>query len=164
MAVTRTTQKDVGNYEAKLIGPLTTRQTAIMGATLVPVVILDLALKGAGIDPYTLFGITFVLMAPSVFFAFGQKFTYGMRPEEFLKEYWFYHILAPKVRKYQTETLDDIIELEKVKKEDNNGAKKSKKKKKKSKKELNDEKLKNVRAGHYVTFDHKENSKIPSFE
>lgn len=112
MAISRHTQKDIGNYEAKLIGPFTTRQIIFLAIGLVPTFLVDYVLYTLGVDTYTIFGITLVIMIVPCFFAFGSKLTYDMKPEDFLKDYYTYHILAPRIRKYQTETLDDVLDKE----------------------------------------------------
>ena len=132
MAVLRHTQKDIGNYEAKLIGPFTSRQLFFLAIGIVPTAIIDYILFMLGFDIYSLFGITFLIMAIPCFFAFGQSLTYGMKPEDFLKDYYKYHILAPQKRIYQTETLDDQLKWEQTVSEEpqDTGAKKDTKKKK----------------------------------
>lgn len=105
MAVTRKTQKDIGNYEAKLIGPLTSRQCIFLGIGLVPTCVVGYIVGSTGADPATIFLICAFIIAPFVFLSFAHP--YGMKPEVFLKEYYIYHIAAPKKRLYQTITRID---------------------------------------------------------
>jgi len=112
MAISRKTQKDIGNYEAKLLGPFTTRQCIFLAIGIVPTFLIDYILYTIGVDMYTLFGISFIIMAVPCFFAFGSSLTYDMKPEDFIKDYYHYHILAPRIRKYETETLDDVLDKE----------------------------------------------------
>lgn len=117
MAVSRRTQRDIGNYEAKLIGPFTTRQIVFLAVGMVPAFFIDYILYTLSVDIYSIFAVTFLIMAVPGFFAFGSSLTYDMKPELFLKDYYLYHILAPKKRLYKTETLDDILEREENKKQ-----------------------------------------------
>lgn len=169
MAITRITQKDIGNYESKLLGPLTTRQTIIMAVGVVPTMFIDYAIYNMGVDMYTLFGITMVLMIIPTFIAFGKSLTYGMNPEDFLKEYYQYHILPPKVRLYKTETLDDVLEKkakkEAQKSEEVNGSNKKKKDKtnKKTTKKSRDPLATKYKDKKFVTYAHVENKAYKSF-
>lgn len=105
--VSRKTQKDVGNFKAKLVGPLTTRQVVFVGLGVVVDFLAYSVLKGAGLDMNTIAPLCLLVMAP--FAVFGSCFPYGMTCEEFLYQYYIYHIVAPPVREYCTHTaLDDI--------------------------------------------------------
>lgn len=107
--VSRKTQKDVGNFKAKLVGPLTTRQVVFVGLGAVVDFLTYSVLKGAGLDMNTIAPICLLVMAP--FAVFGSCFPYGMTCEEFLYQYYIYHIVAPPVRRYETHTaLDDYKE------------------------------------------------------
>ncbi len=111
MAIARKTQKDVSKYEPKLLGPFTTRQCVCIGIGAVPTVIIDILLVRIGsVDPFSLFGVALILMAIPCFFGFGKRFCHGQKPEDFLRDYYFYHILAPKVRLHTVETLDDTLD------------------------------------------------------
>lgn len=138
MAVSRKTQKDIGKYEAKLIGPFTTRQVICIAIGMVPTVLIDYLLYRLGsVDVYSLFGIALVLMVIPCFFGFGQKICHGQKPEDYIRDYYFYHILAPKIRLHKVETYDDVLDAKAKRAEAstgnsqgmrNNGASSSKKK------------------------------------
>lgn len=153
MAVSRHTEKDIGNYEAKLIGPFTSRQCIFLAIGIVPSVLACFIIHGVTNDPYAMFFVVALLMTPACFFAFGQKICHGMKPENFLVEYYYYHIKCAKKRLYRTETLDDIIETKKQKEL----LRKTTDKKKQ--KELEEQ----FSEGQMKTYPHKENSSIRSF-
>ena len=115
-SITRKTPKDIGNYESKLIGPFTSRQAVFIGIGMVPTVLAIMIAKSFGVDPFTYLGIAMVFMVIPCFFAFGQKFCYGMKPEEFLADYMHYHVNSAKERLYKTKTYDDVIAEEEQKK------------------------------------------------
>lgn len=107
MAVSRKTQKDVGNYEPKLIGPFTTRQTIFIGIGAVIDVLLGVTLEAIGVDFMTIAALCIVIIIP--FVLLGYLHPYGMKAEQFLIQYYIYHIAAPGVRKYETKTgLDNM--------------------------------------------------------
>ena len=108
MAVTRRTQKDIGSYEPKFIGPLTLRQSIAVGIGVILCVFACYLLKDFGMDMTTMFFICFIIMAPFVIFGFVKP--YGMKAEEFVKEYYEYHIRRPNIRKYETVTDLDTFE------------------------------------------------------
>ena len=111
MAVSRKTQKDIGKYEAKLMGPFTTRQVICIAIGAVPTVAIDYVLyKSGAVDVYTLFGVALLIMIIPCFFGFGQKFCHGQKPEDFIRDYYFYHILAPNVRLHEIESYDDVLD------------------------------------------------------
>ena len=114
-SITRKTQKDIGNYEAKLIGPFTSRQVVCIGIGAVPTAIGIWIARNVGADPMSYLGIAIVCMAIPCFFAFGQKLCYGMKPENFLADYMHYHQHSAKVRLYKTQTYDDVLYKEEKK-------------------------------------------------
>ncbi len=108
--ITRQTQKDIGNYEAKLIGPFTTRQAALIGIGIIPTAIAIMIARAIGVtDIFAMLVIAFTFMAIPGFFAFGKKFCHDMKPENFLVDYYFYHYKSPKERLYKTKTFDDEL-------------------------------------------------------
>ena len=107
--VTRKTQKDIGNYQSKLIGPFTTRQTAILGIGIVPTALAIFIAKGLGAGVETLIVVAMVFAFIPGFLAFGQKFCHDMKPEDFVVNYYYYHYKCPRIRLYKTKTLDDIL-------------------------------------------------------
>lgn len=107
--VMRKTQKDVGNFQSKLIGPFTARQTVFVGIGVIIDIFVYSILKGTGLDINSIIPVCFIVMVP--FIALAYIHPYGMKCEEFLYQYYIYHIAAPPVRKYETHTaLDDIPE------------------------------------------------------
>lgn len=117
MAISKPTPKDVGNYEAKFVGPFTKRQLYCIIAGVVPCFIIANVLKGIGADGYTIAAICMMLMLIPGFFAFGQNICYGMKPEDFLIEYYQYRIKSKKVRLYETNSFDDKLDIIRKKKE-----------------------------------------------
>lgn len=117
MAVHRKTQKSIGNYDAKFLGPFTARQSLWMGIGLVPSVFIGYNEYLVGLDLGIILITVAVIMAVPLFMAFGEKVTYGMKPEDFARQYYRYRILAPKVRVSKTETYDDVIYEKKQKEE-----------------------------------------------
>lgn len=109
MAVTRPTPKDIGNYEAKLIGPFTQRQTLCLGAGIVPSVIACFIMKNLGFDIYAMMIVVITIMVIPCFLAFGKRFTYGQDPEDFIKDYYYYHIQSSQIRYYEAESFDDKV-------------------------------------------------------
>lgn len=107
MAVTRHTQKDVGNYEAKLVGPLTTSQLITIAPGLVIAFLVGAVLSSFNLDAITIFIVCAILIVPFAIFAKAKPC--GMKPMDYLKMYYKYHILAPPIRKYETETFDDLV-------------------------------------------------------
>lgn len=107
MAVSRKTQKDVGNYEAKFIGPFTARETGFLGIGAVISAVIGVLMEVMGFDYITIAMVVLVIMSPFVWLAKANP--YGMKAEVFLKEYYLYHILSPNNRPYKTETGLDIM-------------------------------------------------------
>lgn len=121
MAVTRRTLKDVGSYEAKFIGPFTIRQSVCLGIGVIPAAFVDYLLYNVTREASLLFVVTVIIMAPAIFMAFGSKVCHDMKPEDFVRDYIKYKIMAPPIRLYETRTRDDEIweeELKRRKKED----------------------------------------------
>ena len=108
MAVTRKTQKDVGNYESKLVGPFTTRQAVFLGIGAVIDILLGVTMEATGFDGTAIACVCIVIIIP--FFLLGTVHPYGMKAEQFLIQYYIYHIAAPRIRKYETETGLDLMD------------------------------------------------------
>ena len=111
MAISKPTPKDVGTYEAKLMGPFTKRQVVCIGIGIVPTVLVASLLSALAIDGYTIAGVAMMFMVIPCFFAFGSVLCYGQKPEDFLIEYYQYHLKSKKVRLYATDTLDDKLDI-----------------------------------------------------
>lgn len=104
--VSRHTQKDVGKFESKLIGPFTSRQVVFVGAAVVIDILLFNILKAVGVDSSGCIGACALVSIP--FILCGYVKPYGMKMEEFLYQYYIYKVCAPSIRKYETHTwLDD---------------------------------------------------------
>lgn len=108
--VSRKTQKDVGKFKAKLVGPFTARQTVFFGIGAVVDILVSSAMHGAGFDINIIAAVCICIIAP--FVLFGTVEPYGMTCEKFLYQFYIYHIAAPAVRKYCTHTALDDIETE----------------------------------------------------
>ena len=111
MAISKPTPKDIGTYESKLIGPFTQRQSVCIAAGLIPSFIIGSFLNGLGFDGYVIACSIIVIMIIPCFLAFGSVLCHGMKPEDFVLEYYYYHIKSKNVRLYETETLDDKIDI-----------------------------------------------------
>lgn len=128
MAVTRKTQKDIGQYEPKFIGPFTLRQSISLGlGAALCFVVCTSSISSNGIDATSLFTICFTIMIP--FFIFGWVKPYGLRIEDFIKECYVYHYLSPHIRPYETETTLETMEWDDPSKIDEPNGKKQKTKK-----------------------------------
>lgn len=104
--VTRHTQKDVGHFESKLIGPFTTRQTIFVGIAIVVDVLVYNIIKGLGLDVANTIAVCGIIDVPFIACAYIKP--YGMKMEEFLEQFYIYKICAPSIRYTETHTwLDD---------------------------------------------------------
>lgn len=124
MAVSRKTQKDVGKYQAKLVGPLNVRQTIFTGiAAIFAIIVWNIAgmFQMAATDKI----VTVIIVAVPIALL-GSLNPYGMTCTEFLKQYYEYHILSTKIRKYETVTADETIILPAEKQGKENEKKKTK--------------------------------------
>lgn len=99
--------KEIGEYEAKIIGPFTMRQCICLGIGLpvcyyifkflTPILTIDVA------------GL-FCTIPGVIAYAFGWARPYGMKMEEFIHSVFVNRVLAPSIRKYKTEnTVSKII-------------------------------------------------------
>ena len=117
--------KDVRRYEAKLIGPLTTRNTAGAAIAVVSAIIVNRLLTFLGVAPdmTTLFCI--VAAIPGI--GIGWLKPYEQPLEQFLISIYYTEILSPPIRKYVSENeYEECIPVQKL----------NKKKKKKKKTEM----------------------------
>ena len=172
MAVHRKTQKSLGSYDAKFLGPFTMRQSICLGIGMVPSVLIGYTEYKSGFDLGIIFLTVVIIMASPLFFAGGEKITYGMKPEDFAKQYYIYRIQAPKIRMYKTNTYDDIMWAQKQKEaakqqtSGKNGTKASKKKG--AEQDEEDQGKKNTKKsgptkGRFRIYDHKKNKSYPDF-
>lgn len=167
MAVMKPTPKDVGTYEAKLIGVFTQRQIVCLACGLVPCILISVILKTIGADGYTIAAFCILIMIIPGFLAFGSKICYGMKPEDFVIEYYQYHIKSKNIRLYETATLDDkldIIRQKELKKEEKRLGIKNKPEKdalnKNNSKAITKVKFKDQR---FKEFSHKESKEYKAF-
>lgn len=94
--------RDIRQYESKLIGPFTTRQTIfIVIAAGVSILLFNLLRGHASQD--LLFGVCFFAASPAVLFGFYKP--YGMTMERFIMTAFTSNILAPKNRLYKSENM-----------------------------------------------------------
>ena len=89
--------KDIRKYEAKLIGPFTTRQV-IFGSAAIITDLVVYKLSVGFIGSSSAFYLCFAIALP--FILMMQKI-YGMWPEQFLKSTFVSMFLAPKHRLYK---------------------------------------------------------------
>lgn len=109
MAISRKTQKDIGQYEPKFIGPFTGRQSAAVGIGGALCFATCYVLKQMNLDAMTMFMICALIVIP--FFVFGWVKPYGLKVEDFIKEYYHYHYISPHIRPYETVTGLDTLSL-----------------------------------------------------
>ena len=167
MAISKSTPKDVGTYEAKLLGPFTQRQVVCLGVGIVPCVLIAGVLHGIGADGYSIAALCLLLMVPSCVMAFGSKLCHGMKPEDFIAEYYYYHVKSSNVRLYETSTLDDrldVVRRKKIEKENQkfktDDKNKKETQKQKSKSTVTKVKYKDMRFEQYP---HKKSKQYRSF-
>lgn len=98
--------KEIGDYEAKVAGPLTMRQLIIF-LLVAPLIFLIYSyatpLLGRSISGYLL------VLPAGIAFLFGWFKPYGMRFEEFAKTAFVSNILSPSKRLYKTENYYDKV-------------------------------------------------------
>lgn len=126
MAVSRKTQKDVGKYQAKLVGPLTLRQTIFVGIACIVAIILWNIADVFQMNSTDKTGMVIIVAAPIALL--GMLNPYGMTCLEFIRQYYEYHILSSKKREYKTVTDDELIKLPSEKQEMDGNKKKQNKK------------------------------------
>lgn len=119
MAISRKTQKDIGQYEPKFIGPFTGRQSAAVGIGGALCFATCYVLKQMNLDAMTMFMICALIIIP--FFVFGWIKPYGLKVEDFIKEYYHYHYISPHIRPYETVTGLDTVEWNDPEKKNEDG-------------------------------------------
>ena len=97
--------KDIRQYEAKLIGPFTPRQTAFfVPGCICAIVVYKLVSNIAPMDV-----AAFSCMVTVVpFVLFGWVKIYGMPLEDFIKSAFVSNVLSPTKRKYKTENTFEV--------------------------------------------------------
>lgn len=119
-SISRKTQKDVGKYQAKLIGPFTVRQSIYVGIASIITIILWNILDAFQIAMEEKVVTIIIMAAPVALLGFLNP--YGNTCLEFLKQYYEYHILSSKKRIFQTVTDDERLRTQQQS-GDNKGAK-----------------------------------------
>ena len=127
--------KDVGSYEAKLIGPFTARQTICI-VIAAPICWALYTLASPYVSPDAAGFLTAI--PAGIAWCFGWLKPYGMRTEKFIQSVFINTVIAPTHRKYKTVNVHEnaFAILEKHAKEleaAQNEQKKIKKKEKKPK-------------------------------
>lgn len=90
--------KDIRKYEAKLVGPLTTRQTI---CSIIMAVTAIITFKVLGEMPKDVkFFVLMIVVLPSILIGFVKP--YGMPFEKFAQTAFVSNFLSPKYRKYVT--------------------------------------------------------------
>ena len=87
-----TIPKDIRKYEAKLVGPFSTRQTILF------VIACVIAYITQGLFKNTI--ACFIAASPAI--AFGWVKVYGQSLEQFIKSAFISNFVAPNKRKYKT--------------------------------------------------------------
>lgn len=105
MSIEREVPKDISRYEAKAIGPFTTRQL-LCGIPAVSLAIGSYFLLKSYVSQDVVFFVAFVVAMP--LFLLGWAKPYGIPLEKYLSIVFVSQILAPKHRKYVTENTYQI--------------------------------------------------------
>ena len=129
--VTRQTQKDVGAAEPKLIGPFTMRQCIFIGIGVFIGFVIYTLMGAVNADTFTRFLVLLPFAGAVISLGFIRP--YGMLPEDYLLQYYAYHMLAPQVRLHSVKTAADIFFEEQEAAEGQKPQKKQGEKKKKGK-------------------------------
>ena len=98
--------KDIRQYEAKLIGPFTLRQTIFFVAGCafaIPTFNIVYHISTMDVAAFM------CMIVATPFLAFGWVKVYGMPLEKFIKTAFISNVLSPKHRKYKTENTFDIF-------------------------------------------------------
>ena len=127
MAISRKTQKDVGRYQAKLVGPFTVKQSIFVGIAALVAMIVYKICDAIGVSSQEKITITLIVCIPIVLLGFLNP--YGMSCMEFIRQYYEYHIRSSKIRPYVTVTEDELLQITEKNKPDEKGKKKPAKKK-----------------------------------
>jgi len=116
-AVSQPAPKHLGSYEPKDIGIFTNKQLVKLAIGVVPTIMWISSAVKTGMDENLIILVSALIMAIPVFLAFGKSICFDMEPEYFVIEYYRYHIKSKNIRVYDTTSLDDVIEIEKIKAE-----------------------------------------------
>lgn len=114
--------KDFKDYEPKLIGSFTIRQTVL----IVPGFILLIFLKGLLLDSVFIFAAIVIF---SIIWALGWTKPYNMKFEEFVATSFMKMFMSPQKRIYKTDSLHRAV-IEKKEKKNRRGLNEKSKRKK----------------------------------
>lgn len=94
--------KDINKYEAKLVGPLTTRQTAcLVGALGLGIPTFSALTNNLGAPQDVAIIVMILIVSP--FLLVGWIKPYGMAFEKFIQTAFVSNVLSPAKRKYVTD-------------------------------------------------------------
>lgn len=98
--------KEISDYEPKLLGPLTLRQSACVaaGAPLCYIIIRYL-----GPILTTEVAMFFCFIPAGIAYAFGWARPYGMKMEQFLRSVFVNRFLAPSHRRYKCQNVHEVV-------------------------------------------------------
>lgn len=115
MAVSRRTQKDVGNFEAKFIGPFTKNQAIFTGIAIVLSLFMKFLMDAIGAPTEVMVVGIAIVAAPCAILGF-KKFN-GMPAMDYFKLWLDARIFNPTKRLYKSETdLDRAMKKEETEK------------------------------------------------
>lgn len=98
--------KEISDYEPKLLGPLTLRQSACVAAGA-PFCYLIVRYLGPILT--TEVAMFFCFIPAGIAYAFGWARPYGMKMEQFLRSVFVNRFLAPTHRKYKCRNVQEMV-------------------------------------------------------
>lgn len=98
--------KEITDYEPKLLGPLTLRQSACVAAGA-PLCYLIIRYLGPLLT--TEVAMFFCFIPAGIAYAFGWARPYGMKMEQFLRSVFVNRFLAPTHRKYKCRNVHEMV-------------------------------------------------------
>lgn len=98
--------KEISDYEPKLLGPLTLRQSACVAAGA-PFCYLIVRYLGPILT--TEVAMFFCFIPAGIAYAFGWARPYGMKMEQFLRSVFVNRFLAPTHRKYKCRNVHEMV-------------------------------------------------------
>ena len=112
MAINIVIPKDITKYEAKLIGPLTTRQTVCAVPACVLGIFAFMVLSKYATRDTAIFA-SMIIIVPLILLGWYKP--YGIPLEKFIKTIFVTMVMAPKNRKYKTYNMFFIPSEDKTK-------------------------------------------------
>lgn len=98
--------KEISDYEPKLFGPLTLRQSACVAAGA-PFCYFIIRYLGPLLT--TEVAMFFCFIPAGIAYAFGWARPYGMKMEQFLRSVFVNRFLAPSHRKYRCQNIHEMV-------------------------------------------------------